>query len=655
MKKLLKTLLVFSLILVLCVSAACDKDQDKKGSSQTKLPDISIDTEHGGTTTETEDLIVSGGASDYIIVVPSDASTEETKAAGIVQKLFYEATGKNLPLNKDTISYTSDSKVISIGDTTIADSLNVDYDKDSESGFIIKTADKSIFLDGGRSGMVYSAYELMTRLFNFDYFGEYDYYIDTNVSELNFYEFDITEIPDIEYRVNYVAGMARYGYDPMFKEAMRVTDDVMFGYNGSHNSFNYVPWYADPAKAQAELGEYYTEHYRDWFSNTWYDYEGCPAQLCYSRYTEEYLPLAFENAKGQVLANPNKSIMTFVHQDNTMWCECETCTAHKETYGCVSADYIIFCNKLADQINEWAKTELNRDIKVMAFAYHANEAAPTKYNSKTGKYEAIAEEVKFSDNLYMEYAPHNTDYQIAFDQKGNEKDIKALQSWSALSSKLFMWTYSQVDYSNYFMFYDNFSSMQRNYQLMVKYNVMYILEQGQWDNENCTAFNNLRAYLAYKLAWDCQVDYQGLIDKYFNHVFGDASVPMREMFDFLRSYYMMLHETDVIDGKFWQYVREDIYPVGVVEFLKSKIDAAYSAIEPLKNKDVEKYNVMRDKILLESMFVRYVDIQLYGANAANDAELISIKNQFKFDCEKLRITRRGDGRNIDQLYSEWGI
>ena len=118
---------------------------------------------------------------------------------------------------------------------------------------------------------------------------------------------------------------------------------------------------------------------------------------------------------------------------------------------------------------------------------------------------------------------------------------------------------------------------------------------------------------------------------------------------------MMLHETDVIDGKFWQYVKEDIYPVGIVEFLKGKINQAYDAIEPLKSKDVEKYNTMSDKILLESMFVRYVDIQLYGANAANDAELISIKNQFKFDCEKLRITKRGDGRNIDQLYSEWGI
>lgn len=654
MKKVIKTILIFSLISILCMSTAC-KDGDASNNKQSMLPDISVDTDHGGLVEETEDFIVNDGASDYIIVVPAQATAEESKAAGVIQKLFYEATGKNLPVNKDTLNYTADSTVISIGDTSIATQLDIDYREKSESGFIIKTADKSIFLNGGKNGMVYSAYELMTKLFNFDYFGEYDYYIDSNVSDVKFFKFDIVEIPDIEYRVDYVSGTARYGYDPMFREAMRVTDDVMYGYNGSHNSFDFVPWYADPEVAQVELGEYYTEHYRDWFSNTWYDYEGRPAQLCYSRYTEEYLPLALENAKQQTIKNPTKHIMTFVHQDNVMWCECETCTAHKEKYGCVSADYIMFCNKLADQLNAWAKEELNRDIKVMAFAYHANEAAPTKYNSSTGKYEAIYDEVKFSEHLYLEYAPHNCDYQIAFDQPGNEKDIRALQSWSALSSKLFMWTYSQVDYANYFMFYDNFSSMQRNYQLMVKYNVMYILEQGQWDNENCTAFNNLRTYLAYKLAWDCQADYQGLIDKYFDHVFAEASVPMREMFDFLRSYYMMLHDTGVIDGKFWQYVQEDIYPAGVVEFLKDKIDAAYDALEPLKVKDIEKYNTRRDKVLLESMFVRYVDIELYDANASTDAELIAIKKQFKTDCEKLRITRRGDGRNIELLYNEWKI
>ena len=288
-------------------------------------------------------------------------------------------------------------------------------------------------------------------------------------------------------------------------------------------------------------------------------------------------------------------------------------------------------------------------------AYHASEAAPTVYNSKTDEYEPSAPEVRFSENLYIEYAPHNADYQIPFDAAGNEKDIKALRSWSTLSDRVFMWTYSQAEYSNYFMFYDNFSSMQRNYQLMTKYRVMYILEQGQWDNEKSSAFNNLRAYLAYKLAWNCQVDYQGLIDKYFDHVFGDASEEMRAMFDFLRSYYMMLHDTKVIDSRFYQYVKSNIYPVGVVEFLKGKIDEAYKAIESLKDRNAEQYEKLYDNILLESMFVRYVDIELYDGNAATDDELVEIKKAFKADCTKLGITKHGEARSIDLLYERWGI
>ena len=637
--------------------SSCGKKNESVSSESTapkEEPSIRLNTVHGGEARETDDYIVKDRSTEYVILISQNATDKESKAASVVQKFFYESTGILLPIKSDSENIDG-IKAFSIGKTKLAEKNGISYDEDSASGFKIDSAAQSIFLTGGSNGMVYGAYELMSQLFNFDYFGEYDYYIEKNVRNLKYYQFAITEIPDIEYRLNYVAGTARFGNDPMFVDAMRITEDIIFGFSGVHNSYSYVPWYLEDSEAQAQLGEYYTSNYREWFSNTWYTLEGCPAQLCYSRYADEFYPLALKNAKEQVAATPDKNILTFINQDNTMWCECDTCLAHKEKYGSVSADYIIFLNRLADDVNAWAKQEYGRDVKILGMAYHASEAAPTVYNSKTDEYEPSAPEVKFSENLYIEYAPHNADYQIPFDAAGNEKDIKALRSWSALSNRVFMWTYSQAEYSNYFMFYDNFSSMQRNYQLMTKYRVMYILEQGQWDNEKSSAFNNLRAYLAYKLAWNCQVDYQGLIDKYFDHVFGDASEEMRAMFDFLRSYYMMLHDTKVIDSRFYQYVKSNIYPVGVVEFLKGKIDEAFKAIEPLKDRNAEQYEKLYDNILLESMFVRYVDIELYDGNAATDDELVEIKKAFKADCTKLGITKHGEARSIDLLYERWGI
>ncbi len=653
MKKIFGKIIVFALILCVCFQTGCscsDKNDSGSGSNE-----IILDTQHGGKAEETDSYMVEDGQTAYSIILSAEPTDQEDKAAGVVQSLFYEATGKNLAIIKDTNAvFSEESKYISVGNTTLAAEKGIEYENSSESGFMIKTAGKSVFLLGGRYGIIYSAYELMTYLFGFEYFGEYDYYIDENVSSVKLYDFDILEIPDIEYRENYVAGMVRYGYDPMFVDAMRVTDSITFGFSGSHNSFDFVPYYADDQTAINELGKYYTENYREWFSDEWYDYENRPAQLCYTRHPDEYIELAFENAKSEIINNPEKNILVFVHQDNTYWCHCSSCKVLEEKYGCVSAGYIIFLNEFADKVNEWAKSELNRDVKVMGMAYHANEAAPTKYNSQTGLYEPIDEEVVFSKNLYIQYAPHNTDYQVAFDAVGNEKDIQALQSWSALSDKLFMWTYSQANYADYFMFYDNFNSMQRNYQLMTKYRTMCILEQGQWDNDNCTAFNNLRTYLAYKLAWNSQVDYQGLIDKYFNHVFGDAAKPMRELFDSLRSWYTYLHDEEIIDKRFYQYCSEEIYPQGYLESLLEKIDEAYDSIEPLKSKDTENYNKYKDKICLESLFLRHIEIEVYSSSYT-DAQLLSMKKQFKSDCERLRVKKMGDGVSIENLYSAWGI
>ncbi len=654
MKKIFNKILIFALAACFLFAAACS-DPDGQNSGNGGTEEIILDTTHGGLQTETDSYILENGNTSYSIVVAAEASAREEKAAGVVQQLFYEATGKNLPIIVDAgITFSEDGTFISVGDNALAQSQNVTYDSASESGFMIKTVGKTVFLLGGNYGIVYSAYELMTKLFDFDYFGEYDYYIDRNVTSLKFYDFDILEIPDIEYRENYVAGTARYGYDPMFADAMRVTETITFGFGGSHNSFDFVPYYADDATAQQNLGEYYTENYRDWFSEEWYDYENKPAQLCYTRHSDEYMQLAVENAKSEILKNPDKNILTFTHQDNTYWCHCDSCKVLEEKYGCVSAGYIIFLNEFADKVNAWAKTELGRDIKVMGMAYHANEAAPTKYNSETGKYEPIDDEVVFSDNLYIQYAPHNTDYQVAFDAPGNEADIRALQSWSALSDKLFLWTYSQANYADYFMFYDNFNSMQRNYQLMTKYRTMCILEQGQWDNENPTAFNNLRAYLAYKLAWNSQADFAGLIDKYFEHVYGSAAEPMRELFDTLRIWYTYLHDEGIIDKRFYQYCSEEIYPQGFLESLLGKIEEAYRAIEPLQSSDAESYEQIKDKICLESMFLRHIEIEVYSSSYT-DSQILAMKKQFKSDCERLRISRMSDGVSIDNLYTEWGV
>ena len=85
-----------------------------------------------------------------------------------------------------------------------------------------------------------------------------------------------------------------------------------------------------------------------------------------------------------------------------------------------------------------------------------------------------------------------------------------------------------------------------------------------------------------------------------------------------------------------------------------KIDEAYDSIEPLKSKDTENYNKYKDKICLESLFLRHIEIEVYSSSYT-DAQLLSMKKQFKSDCERLRVKKMGDGVSIENLYSAWGI
>lgn len=642
--------LALACLLSLSVLGSCGGSGEDQTENKPTREEIVLQTVHGGKADVTDSFIVQNGQTDYALVIAENATTQEVKAAGIVQKYFEEATGKLLSVKTDsTCEYSETAKYISVGDTSLKTAAGVTYDyaKTSSSGFEIETKGNSVFLVGGWDGVVFGAYELLEYWFDFDYFGEYCYQINKNVKNLPLHDFAVTEIPDIETRTPYAMGTVRYNYDPSLRDAMRLNkEDITMGYVSTlHNSFYYLP------------PEDHAEEHRDWYSDVVDPYTMVGyAQLCYPTIakSEEAINICFEKVKQVVVAEPTKSIVMFVQQDNTAWCTCDTCKQLNQTYGCDSAGYIWFLNALAEKTNAWAMKELGRDIKICGMAYHKLEPAPTKYNESTGKYEPIDDSVKLSPHLYIEYAPHNCDYQVAFDGKGNEKDIATLKSWSALSEKLLMYTYNQAAYNDYLMFYDNFNSMQRNYQLMVQCKTTYILDLGQYNCENSSGFNALRLYLSSKLAWDCQADYQALIDKFFKGYFGAAAQPMRELFDSLRHRYTYLHEIGTLTKTFRQYASDIVYPEGYLDSLLRLIDDAYAAIEGLKASDFKTYEGIKERICLESVYLRCLRIKLY-ANSYTEDQVLEMKKSVKSDCIRLRITKHKEAANIAELWKEWGV
>ena len=104
---------------------------------------------------------------------------------------------------------------------------------------------------------------------------------------------------------------------------------------------------------------------------------------------------------------------------------------------------------------------------------------------------------------------------------------------------------------------------------------------------------------------------------------------------------------NVIDVKYW--------PQGALNTILASFKEAYAAIEPLKSIDPDKYNLLRERICLEELAFRKIDLQLYPGTYARSL-LESELQRFKKDCLDLQIAKWGEQvGSITLLFEKLGI
>ena len=84
------------------------------------------------------------------------------------------------------------------------------------------------------------------------------------------------------------------------------------------------------------------------------------------------------------------------------------------------------------------------------------------------------------------------------------------------------------------------------------------------------------------------------------------------------------------------------------------IDEAYAAIEKYKTADPETYTMLHDHIMIESLFPRYVLIDLYAGNYS-EKELSDMRKAFIDDNTYLHNTQQAESTKLSDLYKSWGF
>ena len=603
--------------------------------------------------TETEKYIIKDSRTDYKIVTGKDSTT----AVQYLQQFIREATGCYIGVCKeeDVVNYGLNSKYIFVGQTKFDEPAQVSYTLNElgTNGFKIKSVGTNYFLGAVYNrGVSYAAFEFLHHLIGFEqYSPTYTYY--ERSKDVPFYEMNIVEIPDYEWRQ-----IGNAAYDALSTLALRMNAQreifaVKVDAEGKeipwvHNSLSYLPpsiyradhpnWYSTGAVAAADLC--YTAH---------------GDQTEYNLMVDE----AVKVVKNLLIYNPDMNTMSFVNQDIYTLCECTACTAEKEKYGTDSGAYIKFVKAVMKKVNAWVaegvEIDKDRDYTMYVMAYLPTRDAPT-YKDENGNYLPIDEDVIFEDHMGIWLAYSRMDYTHSITEPENQQDYDNTEGWTVLTDKVILWMY--LTYFDAMMYPAPFwGTFQELYRYFSDKGANVMFQQGQYGQMGSTAFNDLKVYLSCKLGWNVNLDEKTLMENYFKHVYGPAAETMKAYFDEMNAHLEVVRS---VYGAKFEHITTNIeedqknFPYPVVQRWLQYIDVAYSKLDTIKDTDPQMYEKHRKMVTMESIFPRYLNVTWY-ADYYDTETLMALRKSFVEDAAYVRISRISEGQTLESITSAWGL
>ncbi len=646
-KKIMLALLC--LALPVCFAGCAQKNIESGGASpSTQNPYTPSQAEqaegtHNSTLTETGKKLVENGTTQYKIIAPQDTDWNSTMAVSEFQNFMEQATGAVFDVANAT-EYNADDKYIVIGQNAYAESAGVSYDRTTlkKTGVRVTTKGNSVFLGGASSkGTLNAVYEFLRQTVGYEIYAK-DVIVLDKSNNVPLYSYDITEVPDFEYNP---LGYGSVLTDSVYLARMRsLQSEQVFATvkrNLWHNSLEIVS------------PQTYGEH------TDWYSADG--KQLCYTAHgnPDEYAALqevVFNVIKETVKDKPTIDNIPFTIEDNNSWCTCDACAMSKQTYGTDSAVVVKFFNDLGEKLDEWIKTNdegvpHDRAVKLTFFAYYATTDAPVNKNAD-GTYSPKDESVVCRDNVNVLYAPIQAMFNERFDSPSNLQYYETLKGWSACCDTVSLWIY-QTNFHNYMYPYNSWDVTQYNYKLFSKFNLMYLFDQGQFDNGRATAFSELKYYLTYRLAWDVNADVAKLTQDYFDNVYGPAAKTMIEMYDAERMYMKHLEKNKGVTGSIYYGIGDaEYFPKYTLDKFLSYTEKALEEIAPLATVDAERYAIYRNHIKIESMFPRFALYNNYSGYYSSEL-FAELKTAFREDVQALGFTSYRENYDIFSAMNLW--
>ena len=614
---------------------------------------------HERNVAESDGFFVSGGETEYEIVVPTDAKDYDVLAADVINEFMYKAAGVTFPVITDSECKTADEgKYISVGTTALIKKtgISVNVDKFGQSGYRIRTVGDDVYISGSRvyigEGTYYGALDFLAETVNWRCYSIDEIKYDVK-SEVKFKEFDITEIPEFDNR--------RYGVYPLDTNhtwvrymRLNVRNETQIAVN-AHSHFEILP-----------PSVYYDEH-PEWYY--WYmdrDNDGAidlnEGQLCLSN--EEMTAEFVKRVVKLFRDNPGTNFIHIGQQDIQVQCPCENCERFKKYTDANGEEKTLnyagilvkFTNRIARMVTaEIKKTEPERNVFFEMFAYHNSEVPPTVKNAVTGEQEPMCDEVICDDNVYVQFTP-NANFKgaaVALSHEKNKEVYEMLQGWRKCCSRLSTWQYA-TNFNWSLINFPNWDSFGEDLKIFSEAGATRVYDQNlTW--RTSPQMLKMRIYAESRLMWDISLNYADLAAEFIENYYGDAAPYVKEMFDVMNSYWFMLkYDKDFIGGIYFTLDKKDMWSFEYVEAVRKIFANAFAAIEPLKDEDTAEYEKYYWRVCDAYLENLYMQLEYYGVEYGSDycagaIELFGkIINKFGYE-----FMSEGTGNPLSGYIKKW--
>lgn len=438
-------------------------------------------------------ILADNQASRYSIILPTNATAYEQKAATVLQDYLLQISGAALPVIKAD-KHRSAYEIV-LGQNERLDELGtgINYQSLKDDGFIIKTDSMRLIIAGGNEkGTLYGVYSFLEK-----YLGCRMYTPTVKIvparSQITLGKINDLQVPAIGFRTTHY----RAAWDAEYAEWHKL-DHAPDGERPDWGMWVHTFNTLVPPQ------DYYQSH-PEYFSMV--KGSRIPTQLCLAN--PEVLQITIQNLRKLVAQNPEAKYWSVSQNDNRDYCTCDLCRSLDSIEGSPSGSIINFVNKVADQFPD-------KMISTLAYEYgrHAPKTLKPRdnVNIMLCSIEAYRDKPLTKDTASAEFV----------------KDVK---DWGSISKDIIIWDYV-IQFNNLLSPFPNLQVLQPNLQFFAENGVNAMFEQG--NREVGGEFAALRAYMISKLMWDPYQNADSLMNDFLYGYYGAAGEPIRKYIDDMR-------------------------------------------------------------------------------------------------------------------------